>query len=211
MKPLRIRTERLDLVPAAIAIFEADLEVRKDDSQGRLALARLLAAAVPPSWPPPLLDEAALAEFIRMMSDDSDPCFAAWYWVLDDPAEEGGRVLVGSGGIIPSPTSIDTVYVGYSVLEEFQGRGYATEAVHHMIPGIFAIPGIRKIMATTYPHLTASIRVLEKNGFELVEEAGARTNGGEGIGEGTVVYALKKPCAPRAAGCGCGWYSWGFC
>jgi len=83
----------------------------------------------------------------------------------------------------------DTVCIGYSVLEEYQNQGYATEAVRYLIPVIFSLPGIRQIIATTYPYLAASIRVLEKNGFMY---AGENSNC-EGIEEGTAVYLLKKP------------------
>jgi ribosomal-protein-alanine N-acetyltransferase len=172
MMPRRIRTERLDLVAATTEILEADHQT----------LARLLDAAVPGSWPPPLLDDATIAEFIRMTVEKTDPCFITWYWVRDDPAE-GERVLVGTGGLASSPFP-DTVFIGYSVLEEFQCRGYATEAVRQIVAAAFSLPGVRRIMATTYPELVGSIRVLEKNGF---------VHAGEGFEEGTIAYLLKKP------------------
>jgi RimJ/RimL family protein N-acetyltransferase len=179
MKPLRIHTGRLDLIPATIAVLEAD---RNDHRE----LARLLSAAVPGSWPPPLLDGATIAEFIRIVGEKADPHFVTWYWVRDDAAE-GGRVLVGSGGIASSPDP-GTVFIGYSVLDEFQCRGYATEAVRHIVAAAFALPGVRRIMATTYPELVASIRVLEKTGFVSAGE----TPTGEGFEEGTIAYVLEK-------------------
>jgi len=101
----------------------------------------------------------------------------------------GGRVLIGCGGSASSAASPDTACIGYSVLEEYQNQGYATEAVRHLIPVLFSLPGIRQVMATTYPYLAASIRVLEKNGFVYAGE----NHNGEGIEEGTGVYLLKKP------------------
>jgi len=180
MNPFRIRTERLDLIPATLEILEAD----RDDRQN---LARLLSASIPGSWPPPLLDERTLAEFIRMTAENADPFFITWYWVRDDPAE-GERVLVGSGGIASAPAP-GTVLIGYSVLGEFQRHGYATEAVRRIVAAAFALPGVRRIVATTYPELVGSIRVLEKNGFACVGEG----HPGEGFEEGTVVYVLEKP------------------
>jgi len=81
--------------------------------------------------------------------------------------------------------------IGYSVLDAFQNRGYATEAVRHLIPFIFLDPNIQRIAAATYPELKASIRVLEKNGFIPM----GATDCGEGIEEGTVLYVLEKPKA----------------
>ncbi|WP_054848614.1 GNAT family N-acetyltransferase [Methanoculleus chikugoensis] len=76
--------------------------------------------------------------------------------------------------------------IGYSVLDEFQGRGgYATEAIRHLTAAIFSLPGIRRIEAALYPDLAASIKVLEKNGFVRAGEGGFE--------EGTVAYVLENP------------------
>ncbi len=182
MKPTRIRTERLDLVPATLELLESDRNDRRN-------LGRLLDAEIPGSWPPSLLDDETLGAFIQMMTEGGDPLFATWYWVLDDPAEKG-RVLIGTVGTATPPTleeTEDRILIGCSVLDEFQGRGYATEAIRHLVPALFSLPGIRRIEAAIYPDLTASIKVLEKNGFVCA---------GEGFEEGTVSYVLEKPDAP---------------
>ena len=182
MKPTRIRTERLDLVPATLELLESD----RNDRQN---LGRLLDAEVPGSWPPSLLDDETLMAFIQMMTEGGDPLFAAWYWVLDDPAEKG-RVLIGAVGTATPPTleeTDDRVLIGYSVLDEFQEKGYATEAVRHLVPAIFSNPGIRRIEAAIYPDLAAAIQVLEENGF---------ARAGEGFEEGTVSYVLERTDAP---------------
>jgi len=176
----RIRTERLDLIPATV-------EILKNDLHDHTALARLLSATVPAAWPPGEMNDEVLAEFIRMASDNTDPFFACWYWVRDTPDTEG-RVLIGSGGIASALNATGTVLIGYSVLEKFRGQGYATEAVRNLIPVIFADPHIARIMATTYPELGASIRVLEKNGFVCT----GTTLPGEGLGEGTLGYVLER-------------------
>jgi RimJ/RimL family protein N-acetyltransferase len=175
-----IRTGRLELIPATREILASD---RGD----RAGLGRLLGAAIPAGWPPPLLEDAVLAEFIRIQEEGSDPAFCCWYWVLAGD-ENKNRTLIGSGGTASLPGSPDTVLIGYSVLDEFQGRGYATEAVRHIIPVAFSCPGIRKILATTYPHLKASIRVLEKNGFLPAKTGGT----GSGMEEGTLAFILEK-------------------
>lgn len=176
----RIRTPRLDLVPATLEILKSELESPD-------ALGRHLDAVIPPSWPPELLDRETLAGFVRMKSANTDPLFMTWYWILREP-ETGGRVLAGSGGITSFSHDTEAVIIGYSVLPEFHNRGYATEAVGSMITEIFRIPGIRRIMATTFPHLLPSVRVLEKTGFIF---SGPR-EGGEGIGEGTALYIRNR-------------------
>lgn len=176
-----IRTERLDLVPATREMLAAD---RGDRGE----LRRVLGATLPPSWPPSLLDDATCAEFLRLMADGTDKNFRLWYWVLRG---NGGRerTLIGSGGTSSYPQEPETVMIGYSVVEGFEGYGYATEAVRHMLPVIFTFPGIRRIVATTFPELKGSIRVLERNGFVPVPEHHA----GSGIGEGTIAFVREKP------------------
>lgn len=181
MKTLsRIRTERLDLVPATVEVLESDLH-------DHAKLARLLEAKVLFAWPPGEMNDEVLNEFIRMASEKTDPFFTCWYWVLDTPAKRG-RVLIGTGGIASAFNAPDTVLIGYAVLDEYQNRGYTTEAVHNLIPEIFADRRIARIMATTCPELRASIRVLEKNGFACTEP----TFPGEGLGEGTIGYVLER-------------------
>jgi RimJ/RimL family protein N-acetyltransferase len=176
----RIRTERLDLIPATVETLTSDLH-------DHAALARLLEATVPAVWPPDEMNDEVLTEFIRMMSAKTDPFFSCWYWVLDTP-DESGRVLVGSGGIASTVNAPDTVMIGYAVLDGFQGKGYATEAVRYLIPVIFADERIARITATTYPELGASIRVLEKNGF-ICTGATAR---GQGFPLGTLGFVRRE-------------------
>ncbi|MFA6364045.1 GNAT family N-acetyltransferase [Methanoregula sp.] len=176
----RIHTRHLDLIPATVEILKSDLH-------DHTALARLLDATVPAAWPPGEMNDEVLTEFIRMASEQSDPVFACWYWVRDAPVPEY-RILVGCGGIGSTVDSPGTVLIGYSVLDEFQGNGYATEAVGAMIPVIFQDRRISRIMATTYPELKASIRVLEKNSFAC----SGPTAPGEGLEEGTLGYVRER-------------------
>ncbi len=178
-----IRTPHLELIRATVEILESDLHDKKE-------LARLLDAEIPAAWPPALMDEDVLRDFTRMCADTGVSGFSTWYWVRDDPVA-GSRTLVGSGGVLPMESAPDAVMLGYSVLDEFQNRGYATEAVRYLIPHFFSLPGIRQIAATTYPDLGASIRVLEKNGFTKTD----LPLSGTGAEEGTVCHVLEKRCA----------------
>ena len=59
----------------------------------------------------------------------------------------------------------ESVEIGYGILEEHQGRGYATEAVGAVIAWALQQPGITRVEAETAPDNLASKRVLEKCGF----------------------------------------------
>jgi len=176
-----IRTERLEMIPATAEILRSDLH-------GHASLARIVNAVVPASWPPEHLSKDVIREFLRMDADKTTPCFTSWYWIRND-TERGIRILIGSGGIVSLQDPEGTVVIGYGVLDEYQGLGYATEAVRNLIPVIFRNPEISCILATTYPELHASVRVLEKNGFVLSQRC---PGGGEGIEEGTLCYERQR-------------------
>lgn len=181
--PQSLKTARLELIPATLQMLEAD----RDD---RCVLGCFLNAGIPGSWPPELLDEKTLADFIRMSKNASDPYFCSWYWILEEP--DRTRTLIGSGGTASCPEIAGAVMIGYSVLGEFWNRGFATEAIRRIVPVILSWPGIWRIIATTYPDLKASIRVLEKSGFV---PAGVK-EAGQGMDEGTVMYILGEPGNP---------------
>ncbi|WP_255331402.1 GNAT family N-acetyltransferase [Methanocalculus taiwanensis] len=176
----RIHTDRLDLIPTTV-------EILRSDQNDKAKLARLLNAHIPAHWPPMLLDAETLSAFITILEEERDPFFICWYWVRDEPGHSM-RELIGSGGIASSPCSPDTVIIGYSILDEYQSKGYTTEAVRGLIPVIFQMPGLQQIIATTYSHLTGSIRVLEKNGFVYA----GTVQSGEGIEEGSELYILRR-------------------
>ena len=176
-----IWTERLELIPATSEILMSDLH-------GNPHLCRILNAGVPATWPPDHLTEDVLREFIRIDADKTDPYFSMWYWILHN-TEDGIRTLIGSGGTMSSASSEGTVVIGYGVLDEYQGQGYATEAVRHLVRAIFEMPDIARIIATTHPELHASVRVLEKNGFSLSQQC---PDGCVGMEEGTLCYERRR-------------------
>lgn len=179
-----LRAGRLELVRATREILAADLS-------DRTCLARLLNAVIPAALPPPHMDENVLRGFIRMETATDGRLFAAWYRVRDGEGAEG-RTLIGNGGIIGAEGRQDTVVLGYPVLDAFRNRGYATEAVQALIPEIFCILGVERIIATTCPDLAASIRVLGKCGFVRTDPAAA----GTGAGEGNPCYAREREKRP---------------
>lgn len=57
------------------------------------------------------------------------------------------------------------VEIGYGVSEEYEGKGYATEAVSAVVRWAIDQPGVARIEAETEAENIASQRVLEKCGF----------------------------------------------
>lgn len=67
--------------------------------------------------------------------------------------------------------------IGYGIIDEYQGNGYATKAVAAICRWAFSQKGVSAIEAETAPDNAASQRVLEKTGFKptgTVGEEGPR-------------------------------------
>lgn len=176
MSELTMRTERLELVASNAILAKANLERGEE-------FGRMLDALIPKDWPPPLNDIESMrwsAEYHA--HQDGTTGWMEWFIILADP-RQNARQAVGIAGFKGSPTGDGTVEVGYSVMEDQQRKGYATEAVRRLVEWAFANPLVRRVIAETYPELTPSIRVMEKIGMRFI---------GVGSGERIIRYELKR-------------------
>lgn len=71
---------------------------------------------------------------------------------------------VGLCGLVKRAT-LDDVDLGYALLPEFWGKGYAVEAGAAVLADAGARLGLRRVVAITDPLNEGSIRVLERLGF----------------------------------------------
>jgi RimJ/RimL family protein N-acetyltransferase len=152
----------MELVPATAALLRAELTVPSE-------LARLLAGTVPPQWPPPLYERPHIQwAFEQLQRDPSLTGWLAWFW-LKRPEQPGHpSTLVGLGGFKGKPDPHGAVEMGYSILPPFQRLGLGTEAVNALSIWALEDPRVSRVFAETLPELPASIRVLQKCGFEFV-------------------------------------------
>ena len=60
----------------------------------------------------------------------------------------------------------ESAEIGFLLNQRYWGRGYAGEAATAVIDWLFSLPGISQIWATCDTENSASIRVLEKLGFQ---------------------------------------------
>lgn len=172
---MALRTQRLDLVPATVEAIRADLRGPRD-------LAAVLGVAIPPAWPPDLIDRSALEAVLERITTHAEP--AEWwlhYFVRRASGVEP-PVLVGVGGY-KGEAHDGAVEIGYSVLPVHRRQGYATEATSGLVLRAFVEPVVDRVIAHTLPELTASIGVLEKCGFRLA---------GPGIEAGTIRFELSR-------------------
>jgi ribosomal-protein-alanine N-acetyltransferase len=156
-----LSTSRLELVPATAALARAEIEQRDTFSQ------LLGGAMIPENWPPELMADHLLYFLHRLGRDPELAGWLSWYWVLrGDTSKE--PALVGCGGFGGRPQPDGTIVVGYSVLPQYQGCGYATEAVAGLLSWAFAHRKVSRVIAETFPELKPSLRVLEKLGFHYI-------------------------------------------
>jgi len=171
-----IRTRRLDLVPATSTLLDADLLSAE-------ALAHLLGASVPASWPPGEYDRSAMEFFRARLSENPDAVgWYGWYAVHRPVA-----VLIGFGGYFGPPGADGAVELGYSIVPEARGLGFATELVQALLARAFSVPEVVRVIAHTTPTNLGSIAVLKRCGFSFI---------GPGSEPGTVQYGIARP-TPR--------------
>ncbi|HSQ56102.1 MAG TPA: GNAT family N-acetyltransferase [Gemmata sp.] len=150
-----LNTPRLSLIPATLPLARAEVADREE-------FARFLDARVPDNWPPETLAEA-LPLFLKEFEAAPDAVgWFGWYAIASNEA-----TLAGSIGFRGPPQNGE-VEVGYSVLPQFQRRGYATEMVAALVHWALGQPGVERVAAETDEGNIASCRVLGKTGFARV-------------------------------------------
>jgi ribosomal-protein-alanine N-acetyltransferase len=158
----RIRTPRLQLIPATIATLNAELG-------GRHELARALDADVPIGWPPELYDESAVRWTLHALeSRFLTPDWGLYYVAEIAEADTTRPRLAGVVGFKGPPDQGGTVEIGYGILAERRRLGFAREAVDGLLGWAFGRGSVTRVIAHTLTELTPSIRVLESAGFTFV-------------------------------------------
>ena len=134
---MMIKTERLRIYPAAREQMEAFIAA-ETDADLKTAYTEMLAGCLrhPDQW----------------------HWYAIWMIELRDGTHIGDLCFKGLG-------ANGTVEIGYGVLEEYQGQGYAAEAVDAVVVWALDQPDVTRVEAETAPDNRASQRVLEKCGF----------------------------------------------
>jgi len=85
--------------------------------------------------------------------------------ILQFAIDLNGEAIGGIGFERMTDVHRMTAEIGYWIAEPFWGRGIATQAVGRALP--IAFDSLERIQAIVFAGNQASIRVLEKNGFEF--------------------------------------------
>ena len=134
---IALSTERLRLRPASQEEMRAIIDAEPDE-----------------------ILKTAYREMLRGALEHPDrwEWYAIWLIERQDGARVGDLCFKGLNGD-------GSVEIGYGILEEYRGRGYATEAVGAAVDWALHRPGVRRVEAETEPDNKESQRVLEKCGF----------------------------------------------
>jgi RimJ/RimL family protein N-acetyltransferase len=176
-KPIRLHTERLMMIAATLEHVRVELETPE-------RLSALLDAEVSPDWPTGEYDRDAMVYF-RARFEEGGEAVEGWYgwYAVREADDEGPRALVGAGGYFGPPDPQGIVEIGYSILPEWQRRGYASEMVQALLARAFKFAQVKQVIAHTIETNTASIGVLLRCGFQAA---------GAGQESGTLRFACSR-------------------
>lgn len=154
----RIRTARLDLVATTVEHLDAELEAPA-------RLGALLAAVVPPSWPPGLYDHDAMRFFRARLLEGGDAAIGwyGWYALLRATPDRAATLVTAAGYF--GPPAAGVVEIGYSTAPELRSQGITSEVVAALAARALATPGVHRVIAETHEESFASVKVLTRAGF----------------------------------------------
>jgi [ribosomal protein S5]-alanine N-acetyltransferase len=144
-------------------------------NDGRLGT--ILNAEVPRKWPPEHWEPHVFELLLGMFELDCERQQICRYVLLQ--REDSLPLLIGVVNGFVWPERPEEIEIGYSILPVFQRKGYGYEACERFVRFLLAELPSFGMMAQTYPHLTGSVRILEKLGFKP---------DGPGAEEGVVVF-----------------------
>ena len=106
-------------------------------------------------------------------------------YVLAVELKETGE-LIGDTGVNKVEGNSNEVEIGYGICKKYSGKGYATELLKAMARFITETFGINILYGRVMCGNSASVRVLEKNGYKFIKkEFGAED---DPYGNGMLIY-----------------------
>lgn len=113
-------------------------------------------------WEPPL----ALADAERLVAAyaAADPSAPGWFQYAIEVKADGA--LAGDVGVLLHENRMQAE-IGYSLARQWQGHGYAAEAVGALVEHLFTERGLHRISAECDARNARSARLLERVGFQL--------------------------------------------
>jgi len=114
-----------------------------------------------------LADEQAGLKWIRWINRNRSTEIP---WLVLAVEQKEIRKCIGLIGIIPQPKIQGELEILFSIEDNSQGQGYATEAANRLVGWFFSVHPDKHLSAIVKKRNLASQRVVEKTGFTFIEE-----------------------------------------
>lgn len=152
-----IKTARLRMIP--LSYSQLKMYLRSDFSLEKNLGVKSVSRYIPEDL------EEVLEEIIlpAVLKTEPNHLFST-LWTLIDNQE---NLLIGDLCFKGKVNKMGEVEIGYGTHEQFQNRGYMTEAICGMLNWLKNYPMVRVLTAETKTENAASIRTLEKLGFKF--------------------------------------------
>ena len=116
----------------------------------------------------PELKEAFEQTILPNVTDSTKDYLYSTLWTT---ISKDANKMVGDICIVGEPNSDGEIEIGYGTYDEFQKKGFMTEAVGGMIEWAKSQPKVFSIVASTDKGNVASYTILKKNNFLKVSES----------------------------------------
>ena len=113
------------------------------------------------------VQEAILNDLLPNLSDSTKNPLFFTMWIM---IEKGIKAVIGGVCFHGEPDKNGEVEIGYGTDDDYQNKGYMTEAIFGLIQWVKGNSDIHTIKAETDKTNIASILVLKNNNFELIEQ-----------------------------------------
>jgi [ribosomal protein S5]-alanine N-acetyltransferase len=174
-----------DIVTSRLSLISITHEMLRSEQAGEGRLGELIRCVVPSNWPHENWEPHVYDFMLTQLAEHPEQLGWQRYVALVSP--DGSRTLVGSLGAFTKAGNPSECEIGYGMLPQFEGQGFATEGARALIDYLRGDARIESVIAHTFPSIPASIRVMEKCGMVF---------DGDGDEAGTVRYRLAlRPTA----------------
>lgn len=156
---MKLSSKRLDIIP----LISSDIGFLAED-------VTMLEASLDLTYKGELLEGHLLdvikGQHQKIQSDSKNYLWHTfWLFVLKDD-----KAIIGSACFKGLPDIYGNVEIGYGISEDYQNKGYTTEAVSSLYKWALKQVGVKNVIAETEKDNIQSQRVLEKCGFKVYKE-----------------------------------------
>jgi [ribosomal protein S5]-alanine N-acetyltransferase len=169
-----------DIVTPRLSLIAMTPEMLLSEQAGDGRLGELIQCDIPANWPPEHWEPHVYVFLLNQLAEHPEQL--GWPRYVSFGSPDGRRTLIGTLGAFTKADKRSECEIGYGILPQYEGRGFATEAAMALIDYLGADEQLTSVIAHTFPSLAGSIRVMEKCGL---------TYDGEGEEPGTIRYRLR--------------------